>query len=504
MNVTDRFRAAVTAFRQGSISRDIRISRTINNGKAMPYQWPDFRLDRASFKLIDEQAFISEGYDINALVYAAIMYKALSLASIPIVAYRGETSEPEELPDDHPLSALCMRPNPSMSWREYMLTQVIYLNLSGNAYVYYDRQGEVKGCPAAMWPLNPLRTYIVPTRNRRKVLGFIYIPEGRGEQDGIPMLPEDVGHIKFSNPSDPLDGLGYGMPPLLPAARSIDVDNMVTKFLHVFFERGAVVSGILKFDVPLDDPTVKRIRERWLEIYGGSENWYKPGVLDQGGDYSRIGLTFDEMGFAVLDERNEARILQALRVPPILIGSRLGLMRSTYSNYQEARKAFWEDVALGEASLFETDHQYYMQSDDGGWVQNDYSDIPALRQDTPALVGAFTSLVSNGISKYQAAMITGLDVGQLPDGDVIYMPMNLVPVGKVGEEETETVDAETGIVETVTEPEPPPTSEEGDIPEAEAEAEETAKAISYLASELKRANDLLEETKDHGIAGSES
>lgn len=924
MKLTDRMRAAMSAFRIGSQNQIVRIDRS---GKAMPYVWPEYRMDQPAWKAIDEQAYFTEGYDVNALVYSAVMYKALALASVPVKAYIGETEKPERLPDDHPLANLCMRPNPSMSWREYMMVQTIYLNLTGNAYTYYDRQGAERGCPSAMWPLNPLRTYIVPSRDKKKIIGFVYVPEGKGMSDGTPMLAEDVGHVKFPNPADPLDGMGYGMPPLIPAGQSVDVDNLVTKFLAVFFRKGAIIAGLLKFNVPLNSKIINEIRERWLEIYGGAENWYKPGVLDQGGEYQRIGLTFDEMGFSTLDERNESRILSAIRVPPILIGSRLGLMRclpatamlstiggpvrivdiqpgtivwsfengklclrqvkrlqetgikdiylvrtknrtlrasgnhpvmvricgnsktsnlyrnascawktiddlqtgdyivqpksypdsggldlpdgspasrefiqfcgaligdgtvygngmvlmamppqgrcrdhyqslveqlfsrmenrvekvttkclhcgkdihtrrirvedgrgrycskeckyessyklsylpvievdtllpvsrsvhitdcprsfnfrvsenaeylralglgerahtkriphwiyglsrelrlnflaglvdtdgsidkrgvlkfafcnelltydvrellisagiqcsnirhdqlspsvlpqrgikeiyhnysfvassarqvaqipfadtlyrervnanlgrykpdsfdakkadlsddlgfykvvsiekqsvetvydievegghsfiadgilvhnSTYANYQEARKAFWEDVALGEASLFETDHQYYMQSDDGGWVKNDYSDIPALRQDTPALVTAFTSLVGYGVSKYQAAVITGLEVGQLPDGDMIYMPMNLIPVGKVGEEEIE-----TGIPgETVTTEKPAPTPEEGNIPEAGQEAEQagtTGKAIMALANELKRATDLLLEAKDAG------
>lgn len=43
-------------------------------------------------------------------------------------------------------------------------------------------------------------------------------------------------------------------------------------------------------------------------------------------------------------ELDETRICAALNVPPILVGFRSGLERSTYSNYEEARKSFYQET----------------------------------------------------------------------------------------------------------------------------------------------------------------
>jgi len=215
-------------------------------------------------------------------------------------------------------------------------------------------------------------------------------------------------------------------------ARSADVDNSITKFLKTFFDKGTNVGGILEFDVPMTDADIARVRTRWQEIYGGVDNWDQVGVLDQTGEYKRIGYSFDEMGFETLDERNETRILGPFGVPPILIGSRVGLARSTYSNYEQARDAFWQDTAIHEMRLFEDDFQYYLSAGDT-WVAFDYSDVPAFQNDLPPIVDAWVKLVNLGVPKAQAAEVVGLPLGDLEDGDVAYMPLGLVPLNEAAE-----------------------------------------------------------------------
>ena len=210
------------------------------------------------------------------------------------------------------------------------------------------------------------------------------------------------------------------------------MDNTISRFLKVFFDKGAVLTGLLKFDTALTDPIVAGIRERWKEVYGGVENW-DIGVLDRGGEYQRIGLPFNEMGFDALDERNESRILGPFGVPPILIGSRLGLNRSTYANYREARQAFWEDTEVPELMLFQDEYQYFLQSDDGGFVAFDMSGVPALKQDSQIKAQISGDAFSRGaITKNEYRAAIGLD--EAKDGNVYFLPLNAIPVGATTEQ----------------------------------------------------------------------
>lgn len=418
-DIMTRARAALQVFRGGYPPW---------GAKAAPYIWPSWRTGTPQWQMVDVQAYVDEGFNQNALVYSAIMYKYRSQIAAPLRAYTGEMNKPEPLPLGRPLSDLVHRPNPYQSWPEFHGLNEIYLNVSGDAFVYVDRKGG-KGVPQALWPLRPDRVFILADSSAKRLIGYVYVPEGATPENGRAILAKDMMHVKLPNPGDELEGLGNGLSPISPLARSGDVDNKVTQFLKVFFDKGTVMSGLLKYDNPLDPALVGQIRERWKDVYGGSENWAEIGILDRGGSYERISMTFEEMGFEGIDERNESRILGPFGVPPILIGSRLGLNRSTYANASLMRTQFWEDTMLPETRLFEKEYQYYLQ-DDGAFVMFDLSEVPALRKDVPALVDAWSKLVDRGVPKNLAADMVGLSVDGIPDGDTAYLIPGLMPVGE--------------------------------------------------------------------------
>jgi len=379
--------------------------------KSLPWPWPNWRQERPQWHLVNLQTYVDEGFSLNSLVYSAIMYKVRAVIPAPLKAFTGDPNYPQSLDSHHPLARIVARPNEHQSWTEFHSQNVVYLNVSGNVYIYKARKTR------EMYSLRPDRVYIVPKKGARATLShFLYVPEGAGVKEGFPILPQDMIHIKLPNPGDPLEGMGYGLSPLSAAAQSADVDNMVTGFLNIFFRQGAMLTGILSFDVPLRDSTVDTILERWKEKYGGYEKW-DVGVLDRGGKYERLGLTFEEMGFDGLDARNECRILGPFGVPPILIGARIGLERSTYSNFEGARKAVWEDTLVPELRLFEVEYQHHLRSRNA-FVQFDLTRVPALQKDVPTLARAAYTLFQMGVPANQALAAVGMRIGEVPSGDL--------------------------------------------------------------------------------------
>lgn len=369
-NVLTRFKAAYQFYRQG-------FPRKQSNNSRIPFIWPAWRHQLPQWQLIDYQSYADEGFSANAIIYAAIMYKARAGIIAPLRAYRGTEEEPELLPPAHWLQQLCKRPNPFQSWPEFMSLNLVYFNLAGNSYTALAREGNrIKH----MYLFRPDRVWIIPSPDKKRVIGFYYVPEGHSWGNGIPWLAEDVVHIKLPNPNDPLDGMGYGLSSLSPAARSGDVDNSLTKFLQLFFRNGAMPQGMFTWDVPMIQEDMDAARNRIMEIYGGFENWSEPLVMDQGGKYTRMGFTFDEMDVSALDARNESRLASVFGVPLTLIESRPGIVQSTYSNKQTDREMFWEDTMEPELGLFEADYQHYLTSDSDEFVMFDYSKTPGYQK----------------------------------------------------------------------------------------------------------------------------
>jgi len=430
-----RTSAALDVFRNGYPA----LARPEYKAQGGALGWP--RLDvQPQWHLIDYTTYVEEGVNINAVIYAAIRYKWQSIASAPLRAYSGDTDHPEPLDADHPLAKLVERPNPYQDWRALQSQADAFLNVAGNAYFWLKRPGRAgEGLPEAIACPRPDRVFVIPDRKTEDgwvgLKGYWYTPEGTAWSKGIPILPKDMMHVKLPNPGDPLNGLGEGLSPLGPGAYSTDVDNSVTKFLKLFFERGGVPPYWFTFDQPVDDDTIDRLREQVQEIYGGHENWTKPGVLGSGGDVKRVGLTFQEMGFDAIDERNEARILGPLGVPGALIGTRLGLTRAIRANMQELRKMFWEDTMIPELELFGAEFRYYLKAEDGAFVQHDYSRVPALRKDIPVLVEAAYRMWQMGAPANVAFETVGMIVPDIPQGNTGYVPLGVIPVGVVEEDE---------------------------------------------------------------------
>jgi HK97 family phage portal protein len=425
-SIPNRIKLALRVFRDGLPSSSWGRQR-----KSSPFLWPAWREGKPEWQIGDFESYVSEGFDLNSLIYSAVLYKARVSQLAPLRAYAGELDHPEVLAPNHDLARLTARPNPYQSGLAFQAQQRVYLNVAGNSYVHLDRPKR-GALPTAMRSLRPDRVHIIPAQGGLK--GFVYVPEGKtayeAARDGsiVPMLAEDVIHVKLPWPGDPLEGLGYGLSPISPLARSGDVDNKVTEFLKLFFDSGTMLSTYLKFDVPMDEGEIARARSRWKEIYGGYTNWTEVGILDQGGTVERFGMTFQEMGFAELDERNESRILGPFGVPPILLGTRVGLNRSTYSNAEESRRMFWQDTQVPETQLYEAEYQYRLVTNDG-WVAFDYTRVPALQKDVPKLAEAAHKLWQMGVPANAAIAAVGLDVESVKGGDIGYLPIGVLPVG---------------------------------------------------------------------------
>lgn len=357
--------------------------------------------------------YAREGFNRNALIYAAIMHKARAISQVPLTAYDREDIE---LPATHPLRKRLARPNRYQSSVAWLQQMIVYLNTFGNAYVYEDSKGE-------MYNLRPDRVRIVPGNSTREPLGYLYyyVPNA----DPMPILADELMHLKMINPLDDLEGLGYGLSPLAAAGQAGDVDNEITAFLKRYFENGTVLGGVLKFEMPLGDDDVARARRRWQELYGGVKNWGDIAVLDSGGDFKAIVPSLRDMSFDVLDDRNEARLLMVLGVPGMLIGARSAQERSTYSNYEEANRVFWQNTFLPDLRMIEEEMCWWFDDPNGHRPGFDVSRVPALQEDIAKQVEAAHRLWTMGVPRVDALGLVGLRAPGTSKDDVSYVPIGM-------------------------------------------------------------------------------
>lgn len=396
------------------------------------------------------EALVTHGWRKNELIFSCISKTANTAAQVELKFYQGRDGR--ELPN-HPIKRLIQKPNSRMNEFDFWAAIIIYQKLAGVAY--FEKERSAAGQVVALWPLRPDWLTAVPLEQRGDVRGKVGVAYYEYRVPGLPieqLLPEDVVEFPLY---DPL-GMFNHWPPAAVAARTGDVDNAVTDYLRLFMQKGGTPPGLLTTVQHLIDTQVDDIRRRWRERYGGFENWMEPAVLDADAKWQQIGLSFKEMGFELIDARNEARICMTLQVPPILIGAKIGLDRATYSNYGEARTAWWEDDLLPMYASFEDViiNQIIPEFENGitaGW---DFNRVNALQEDRNKRWQRATAALSAGgilVNEFRA------EVGLSDMG----------PAGNMFLRSTATVEvpAETGVRET-----PEPITE---IPENTGEDEDT-------------------------------
>jgi HK97 family phage portal protein len=347
----------------------------------------------------------SEGYRSNEVVYACVREIASTAAE---VALRVVDNNNEPLPD-HPLQQLLDHPNPEHSPFELIEALLTDLLVYGNAFLLKERDPLARSAPrapdtgatahpgspfaagrseltndtvSALWKLRPDRIRIVPG-SRRLVRTYIHRVGERETQ----LAPRDVIHFRLPDPTNDL----WGLSPIQVAARQIDTDNEASKFVDAFFRNAAVPFGIIKLKRTLrgGEPEARRIGQRWTDRFRGLLGRFQIGVLDADAEFQRIGLTQEEMAFPELRAQTEARICAAFRVPPVLVGVKVGLDRSTFSNMAEARRFFWENTMLSLYRRVESKYAASLTPEFSGpgesvRVRFDFSAVAALKSIDPA------------------------------------------------------------------------------------------------------------------------
>lgn len=312
------------------------------------------------------EQFAKEAYSKNVIAYQAINKIAEAIASVKFGVYRGQ----QELVA-HPLLNLLANPNPLQSSTEYIRAKVSYLMIAGNGYEERVKVGqEVR----ELYQLRPDRMKVIPS-NVGVPSGYIYTVGGQSIKWDVDTntLESDVRHIKLFNPLDDW----YGMSPIEAGAYSIDQHNEAMAWMQALLQNSARPSGALVVSGgnSLTDENFNRLKAQIEEQYSGSGNAGRPMLLEGGLDWKSMGLSPTDMGIIESKYSSARDVALAMGVPPQLLGIPGD---NTYSNYAEARLAFWEDTILPLLDFIVQDWNAWLAAPYGVEIRADVDQIPAI------------------------------------------------------------------------------------------------------------------------------
>jgi HK97 family phage portal protein len=244
----------------------------------------------------------------------------------------------------------------------------------------------------------------------------------------VPIAYRDIIHVKYPNPLNAY----FGQPPLRPAARAVSLDNSATDFVDTLLRNYAVPGVVIKTATEVNQAVADVLKRKWKAAFSGTRRG-EPAVLQTGMDVQPLGMNLRDLEFPDLRAYSESRICAAMQVPPILVGAKVGLDRSTFTNYQEARKQLWEEAIFSLQRRFRDPVETRLLPEFTGAgrarvsIRWDNSQVLALQEaESAKWERAVNALSHGGITVNDFRRVVGLDTD--PAGDVFLLPRGAVPL----------------------------------------------------------------------------
>ena len=240
--------------------------------------------------------------------------------------------------------------------------------MDGNIFVYFDG--------AHLYQL-PAKNVEIETSERSYINAFIY--DGK-----LSYSPEEIIHIKENS----FESMYRGVPRLKPAWERMQLLGSMKNFQKNFFKNGAVPGLVLKSPNTLSEKIKERMLAAWRSRYNPNAGGHRPLILDGGLEVENLNaVNFRELDFQQSIEENEKTILEAIGVPPILLNS------GNNANIRPNHRLYYLETVLPIVRKMNFAFERYFGYD----LQEDISNIPALRPELQDEAAYYSTLVNGGI-----------------------------------------------------------------------------------------------------------
>ena len=366
--------------------------------------------------------YAKETYKENVFAFGCIDRISKAVSSVMWDLYQEKLDGEKEKITNHPSRKVLTRPNPSESFHFLMYKATAYLLITGNSYFkkISPDTGINSKFARELETLRPDRMSVVVSKETRQITGFEW-------KEGFttifyPVNPvtgqSEVMQVKLF---DPLNDV-YGMGPSTPAAKEIDSSNDATEWNKSLLQNKGQPGMLYFFEDKMADPHFKRMKQQLHDEYSGPQNAGKSMILEGARDAKPFGLTPAEFDFIESNRELARRISLAYGVPPMLMGIPGD---NTYSNYKEARQAFWEDTIIPHLNHFKGELNNWLFGEEDIFMDYLLDDIPALAPRRQILWDNAQS--ADFLTINQKLGMVGFE-GIGPTGDVVMVPMNLIPL----------------------------------------------------------------------------
>jgi len=367
------------------------------------------------------QSYAIDGYMSNPDVFACIREISTAIRGIDLCVYKQTADGLERLPE-HPLLSLLNAPNAHESGSTFRERLISYHLIGGRAYIMRVGANDTRRPPQALYLLRPDSVNaIAGTRFDEPILRYQY----NSATGTIDLPTELVLDLPVFNPVDAIGALS----PMMPTATSVDSGVLGRRWNKNLINNSARPPGAFSTETSLTDPQYERLKQDIEAKYAGAENAGRPLLLEGGLKWQSLSLSPAEMDWLNGLRLSTVDICRVYNVPPELIGDSAN---KTYSNYQEARIAFYQETVLPLLDMLCEELTRWLVPLYGGGLILKYNadDIEALQENRDQIYTRIKDawwLTPN--ERRQECGFAPSDNAKL---DAFYIPQNLIPIELAG------------------------------------------------------------------------
>lgn len=364
------------------------------------------------FKLKPEQVRANVGW-----VFAANNAIVEACAAVPLTLYQKKKDGDREQIFMHEILDLFNTPNAAHTGEQFRQLHYTYMNLTGESYMLKmmgnNPLEDNKKLPQAL--------HILPSHDVDFTLGDDYwssIVKLGDSEYSIKSVIRDIN----PDPFNPYKGRSI----IAASAATIDTDEQMKEWNRRMFANAGRPSMALEVPDTMEDKAFNRFKMQVEDAATGTENAFKPMILEGGAKLTPYMLSQSDLDFLESRKFSKDEILAMFRLSPAMLGMTENVNRS---NAETAEYIFAKYVVLPRVRQFVQTMNSMLVTPYDATLELDFAnpvpeDIEAKRSDATA-----------GIDKWWTINEVRALYGQEPlkqGGDELYRPLNEVPLSMLG------------------------------------------------------------------------
>ena len=360
--------------------------------------------------------------------YTCMKILSETMGKLPIKVYEWQGSKGKVRADPDDTSKLLNeRPNPHMTPSIFFATVENNRNHYGNGYVWIQRRISRNGSEnVGLWIMQS--NCVTPIYDNKGIFageGKIYYQYTDPLDGEMYVFPEmDVLHFKTSMT---LDGL-TGIPVRDMLGDVVEGASQSQQYMSNLYKGGMTASMALQYSGEIDESRIKLLQKKYDKYLSGPKNAGKIVPVPAGMQLQPLNYKLTDAQFFELKKYTTLQIAGAFGVKPNQIND---YEKSSYANSEMQQLSFLVDTMLFPLKQYEEELTYklYIGTD----KSCKFNEKAILRTDSKTQMEILAQGVQNGMRKVNEAREL-LDLPRDPDGDVLLMNGNFIPVKMAGEQ----------------------------------------------------------------------